>query len=74
MENGSDTDRGRKILWGDCQPSLLSSICNNGGFRTKNKIKIKILLLFYSGYGFQSNCKNIITLKANTTHKGGITW
>ena len=26
-----DMDGGRKILWGDHQPSVLITICNNGG-------------------------------------------
>ena len=30
---GLDTDGGRKILWGDCRPSLLNSICNSCRYR-----------------------------------------
>ena len=32
-----NADGGRNILWGDCQPSLLTSICNNGSYRDQIK-------------------------------------
>ena len=31
--SGSDTNLGRKILSGNCGPSLLNSICHNGGYK-----------------------------------------
>ena len=43
-KNGWEMDGGRKILWRDCQPSLVTSICYNVGNRkeiqkhTRNKM------------------------------------
>ena len=43
-KNNWDTDGWRNILWGDYQPSLFNSICNNGGYMneiwkcTRNKL------------------------------------
>ena len=58
-KNGWDTDVERRILWGDCQPSVLNSIFNNGVFRkeiqkdTRNKMVlvsiVSVLFLKNSG-------------------------